>query len=80
MSTYNGWTNYNTWQIHLEFFDCMTAHEFSGEDAEYIAAECKEIVEVYLDEHTSSTLTYNWAREQIADVNYFEIAEAILER
>ena len=79
MSTYNGWTNYETWRINLEFFDAYTAHDMAGETTDEIAEELREIVDSYIDENTSSTLVYGWAASFLNEVNYDEIAQAILE-
>lgn len=75
MTTYNGWTNYNTWKINLEFFDGMSDHEFYGTTIEEVADEMKDMVEDYIDEHTSSTLAWDWAMETIKDVDWYAIAE-----
>jgi hypothetical protein len=31
MSAYNGWTNYETWRVNLEFFDGMAWSDFMEE-------------------------------------------------
>jgi len=31
MSDYNGWANYATWRINLEYFDGVTAVDIGGE-------------------------------------------------
>jgi hypothetical protein len=77
-ATYNGWTNYNTWKVNLEFFDGMSYEEFAGTTTEGLAEELKEMVEVYIDEHTSSTLAWDWAMETLRDVDWYAIAEQFI--
>ena len=31
-TTYNGWTNYATWRVHLEIFDSLPLEDFSDAD------------------------------------------------
>ena len=75
---YNGWTNYATWRVHLEMWD--------GYDYE-APIETSDLVE-YLKETTDETITkygeieglaVDYARAFLNDVNWYEIAEAILE-
>lgn len=71
---YNGWTNYNTWKINLEFFDGMTYDQFYSTTQEGLVEEMMEMVETYIDNYTSSTLAYSLAMDAIADVDFREIA------
>ena len=75
---YNGWTNYETWKVNLEFFDGMSYNEFAATNTNDLIEELKEMVELYLDEHTSSTLAFSWAMQSLADVNWYEIAEQFI--
>lgn len=63
---YNGWSNYSTWRIALEFFDGIT----ESLDAE----ACQDIVEEHIQEHSKYS-AQDYAMAFIADVNWREIAE-----
>ena len=64
-ATYNGWTNYATWRINLEVFDCL--------DQVWDADEARQYVEDYI--HASSSgIARDYALAFIADVNWHEIA------
>ena len=76
--SYNGWTNYATWQVNLNFFDGKTGREFWAESVEDLSEELRLEVEAYIDENTTTNLTYCWACEAVEDVNWYEIAEGIL--
>jgi len=79
-NTYNGWTNYATWKINLEYRLNDNAEIFeSHTDIGCIADECQSMVEesLKLDCNNSNTLSY--AMDFIDDVNWYEIAEHIAE-
>lgn len=67
MEKYNGWTNYATWRVNLEFFD-------SGAGEYYDADECRQFVESYIEE-SSEGIARDYALAFISDVNWHEIAE-----
>lgn len=81
-STYNGWANYATWRINLEVFDGMEFHEwrdfYPDMDAGSLVSLLREWVEdvVIAD---AEGLVADYARAFLSDVNYWEIAEHILE-
>ena len=79
-NTYNGWTNYATWRVNLEICDDICAshldsdRSFSSvyelskslqEDAELIVSGYEEFPE---------SLTLDYARAFLSDVNWYEIA------
>lgn len=74
----NGWTNYETWNTFCTFFDSMSYGEFYSTNSRDIAVELEEIVSEYFDEHTSSTIAYSAAMASVSDVNWLEIAQAII--
>lgn len=78
MATYNGWTNYNTWMINLQFFDGWDYNDFCSTTTDGIVEEMKQIVEDYFDTHTSSALAYEMALENLKDVDYYDIAEQFI--
>ncbi len=71
MEKYNGWTNYATWRVNLEILSDM---EF---DEKVSADYLKDLVEdcVFID--VKDCLATDYARAFIAQVNFYEIAEAI---
>lgn len=66
---YNGWTNYATWRINLEWFD---GDHVNG-DADYL----REYVEEALNDNCENETTLSYALAFLSDVNWYEIAEAI---
>ena len=78
---YNGWTNYATWRVNLEIFDGMDFEDFNtmanddyafGEDLHSYAEE------LVLGDCTNS-LAESYARAFMSDVNWTEIASAMIE-
>lgn len=63
---YNGWTNYATWRINLEWFD---GDSIQG-DADYL----REYVEESLELKCENETTLNYALAFLDDVNWNEIA------
>ena len=91
---YNGWTNYATWRINLEVFDGLELEDFGGQDknfdpeliclhtlAEALQDRAEEII--FLDSHiggkSPSSLLEDYARAFLQDVNYYEIAEHLVQ-
>jgi len=77
--TYNGWTNYATWRISLEWFD-----NYNPDENETDAYQLSKILENYvtetLEEMTvQSTLVLDYALSFVSDVNWYEIAEHLIE-
>ena len=78
---YNGYTNYATWKVQLELFD---QYDFFQDDyflEEPTIETLKDLVENWVFEnHTGNLgLIEEFARAFLADVNYHEILEHILE-
>ncbi len=82
----NGWSNYATWRVNLEI---LSDHDFAQQVLEGGALPIVEDLENIVNEtlfgeyraHNTltSTLTEDYARAFIAEVNYNEILEHILE-
>jgi hypothetical protein len=72
---YNGWTNYATWRINLEMIE---GYETDTTDKDELGIELKEFVESYLEE-SSKGLPLDYAKAFISDVNWYEIAEHLIE-
>lgn len=66
---YNGWTNYATWRVNLEMFDC-DSHD--GFDADYFKGLAIEILEA---DCPQESLAFDYAMAFLDDVNWHEIAE-----
>jgi hypothetical protein len=72
---YNGWTNYATWRINLEL---LNGYEHTSTDTYDLSQELKEYVEGYLD-LSEDGITKDYAMAFISDVNWYEIAEHLIE-
>jgi hypothetical protein len=70
--TYNGWANYATWRVALEYFDGMESCK--GLDAE----SCEDIVREHV-EGQGTGLTLDYALAFLSDVNWYEIADHLVE-
>jgi hypothetical protein len=77
--TYNGWTNYATWRIALEWFDNYNpnTNELNAYD---LSKQLENYVEETLEGMTSqSALVLDYALAFVSDVNWYEIAEHLIE-
>lgn len=79
---YNGWTNYATWRVNLEIFDCFDLVDVGMEDQD----ECSvaDFLKDYAEEAVMSSanedsLATSYAFAFMADVNWYEIAQALME-
>jgi hypothetical protein len=68
MSNYNGWTNYATWRVNLEFFDDGAAEYYTTPD------ECRDYVQSVIEEQ-SEGVALDYAMAFISEVNWHEITE-----
>ena len=71
MSDYNGWTNYSTWRINLEYG--FTDGVYEG----YEHDDLKSHVEEHLECSCENQTTLSYALAFIDDVNWHEIEENI---
>jgi len=81
--TYNGWTNYATWRVNLEIFD--------GPDMDVLfdltlpVEQLRHVLQDYVEGHIhesgggNGNLAVDYALAFISDVNWYEIAEHLLE-
>jgi hypothetical protein len=77
----NGWSNYPTWRVYLEFFNDTDVKELTGcarPKIQELVAYLKEQVESTIDEQSEAT-ALNYANAFIADVDWQEIAEHMLD-
>lgn len=83
--TYNGWTNYATWRINLEIFDGFNLEEYYQLDLDScdltkVADNLKDYAEEILSIDTdTSSLVYSYAMAFLSEVNWYEIAESVIE-
>ena len=77
MNKYNGWTNYATWRVNLEYFDSYDSSVLPNDT--YQASESiKNELENYIDETTPDGLGKDYALAFISNVNWYEIAEHLI--
>jgi len=85
MSTYNGWTNWETWKVNLELLDGMDASDLNIEhytQEEYY--EAGQVIEEYVGELTAMQYQYDGFVGGIisgfmSDVNWSEIAKHLID-
>lgn len=81
--TYNGWSNYATWRINLELVNGYDWSELEDNftDTYDVSEFIKDMVHTYLDNeaHEDTTKVYDYAMAFISDVNWYEIAESVVE-
>lgn len=82
---YNGWTNYATWRVNLEILDGIdTRDQYPTEVADDDAYTLGKLLEEYADSVVTQDgslegLAVDYARAFLADVNWYEIAEHLLD-
>jgi hypothetical protein len=79
-NNYNGWSNYATWRIALEWFDGNNPFNYQT-DCDQLANDLREYVEESLEAmvNESRNLALDYALTFISDVNWYEIAEHLVE-
>ena len=76
---YNGWTNYATWRVNLEMFDGQPAEWIDADtDAYALGQTLRDTALEYMVEQASGS-ALDYAEAFLADVNWYEIAEHMLE-
>lgn len=80
-NTYNGWTNYATWRINLEIFDGTDLEDMSwdGMDESELAQALEEYAHEIVFMDCKDGLASDYARAFMSDVNWYEIAQHLLE-
>ena len=73
---YNGWTNYSTWRINLEIFDCFDISDYGLDldDTSAVADFLKETAHDIVIVSTPDGLAKDYAQAFMQDVNWYEIA------
>lgn len=76
---YNGWTNYATWRVNLEMFDGQPADWIDADtDPHDLGQDLRNLALDYMGQEASG-LALDYAEAFLADVNWYEIAEHMLE-
>lgn len=83
---FNGWTNYATWRVNLEMFDGIDPRDWCDIDlnAESATYDLSQQLKLFADDRISDfgelqTLAVDYARAFLSDVNWYEIAERMLD-
>lgn len=77
-TTYNGWTNRQTWNINLTYQECFTnmVRDQTFDDMEHLADAFKMIVdELEFNHLKAGTLAHTAVGDYLAAVDWTEIAE-----
>lgn len=73
---YNGWANYATWRVNLEVFDGV---EIDNEvDADWCEQWAEDVI--FPEKPHGCNLCQDYASAFLADVNWYEIADALNEQ
>ncbi|MCS5590717.1 MAG: hypothetical protein NZ824_12205 [Candidatus Thioglobus sp.] len=72
---YNGWTNYETWRVCLEFGFTDTPRDFEDYDAEGLRDYVEEFLES--EQQNEHTLSLGYAYSFVQEVNFYEIVEHV---
>lgn len=85
MTTYNGWTNYETWRVNLEVTSDYLDTLARDDDVTFSdTGELADHLEEYVDEvltgfgEVKEGLALDYARAFVREVNWYEIAEGVL--
>ena len=79
--TYNGWTNYETWRVNLEWFDGMDCRDW-GDDLYSVAMALKDHVEDSITSQydmVSDSRVVDYALAFVKEVNWREIADHMID-
>lgn len=80
---YNGWTNYATWRVNLEVFDGVDIRDWCDVracDVQALSVQLSEYADDMISNYgNSEALAVDYARAFLADVNWREIAERMLD-
>ena len=77
---YNGWANYQTWRIALEWFDDDMSDLFDLEqDPDELATALREFVEIHVDDSIKDAYLAGYVYHFLQAVDWQEIAEHLIE-
>ena len=75
---YNGWTNYETWLVHLQMFDGTEHEELRGMDRYSVGQYLKQYAEDYIEATTEESLARDWALAFLQPVDWYAIADHVM--
>ena len=76
-TTYNGWTNYETWRVNLEMFDADFS-SYNGLDAYDLGQSLREMALETVGGQASG-IALDYAEAFLNSVNWYEIASMNIE-
>lgn len=82
--TYNGWANYATWRVNLEIFDGLEQNEMfdltldTWDLRHVLQSYAEEVVSMSVLDPNAPNLALDYAMAFLADVNWHEIAKAMI--
>lgn len=80
MSKYNGWTNYETWRVNLEFFDgCAWLESMEGSKNLNSYAEALRGIVIETMEYEAKGTALSYALAFVSEVNWHEIAQSMID-
>jgi len=83
-TTYNGWTNYETWRVNLEIFDGLEKEEMfdlglDAWDLRHVLQDyAEEVVTMSISDPNAPSLAFDYALAFISNVNWYEIAKHMI--
>jgi hypothetical protein len=75
---YNGWTNYETWRVNLEMFDGYDGASDNDLEAYDLGQDLRDMA-IETIEAQAQGLALDYAEAFLANVNWYEIAEHMIE-
>jgi hypothetical protein len=75
-NNYNGWTNYETWLINLEYFDGFNPDGFNNEQE--LSSYLEECIYEDINDQPINGFIRTIAMDFLKNVNFDEIAKNIL--
>lgn len=77
---YNGWANYQTWRIALEWFDGDMMDMFDyDQDAADLGTDLREFVEAHIEDIVKDAYVQGYVHYFLQNVDWQEIAEHLIE-
>lgn len=75
---HNGWTNYATWRVNLEMFDGHPVEIINDLDAYDLGQQLRDTALDMIAEQATG-LAQDYAEAFLSNVNWYEIAEHMIE-
>ena len=79
----DGWSNYETWKVKLELIEeieLIEDYEIDvNQPVEELAIKLQALVESIIEDKTNSSFVYDCVMQTLAQVNWLEIAAAVID-